>query len=139
MFAGEVVDTRELNGGQPDSEVVARIEVSEVWKGEVHEVVEVRTAADGAMCGVGFEVGREMLVYAGGGDDGAFGTHLCTRTAPLERAEEDLAALGQGGPPLPGERLGEDARDWPPYLVVAAFIVALAGAGVLVARRGRAG
>ena len=137
VFAGEVVATEELNGGQPDSELVARVAVTEVWKGEVHEVVEVRTAADGAMCGVGFEVGREMLIYAGVGDDDRFGTHLCTRTASLDRAEEDLAALGPGDAPLPGERFGEDGRDWPLPLLVAALILAGAGAGVLLSRRRR--
>lgn len=90
-------------------------ELQRVWKGLPEgETVTVTTAADGAACGYAFEEGKTYLVFAyevrqdreseeGGGEDGAgdgpedrqLTTNLCTRNAPLRRAGEDVAALGE--------------------------------------------
>ena len=113
------------------------LEVQRVWKGEVAEVVEVRTATDTAMCGYHFTVGSSDLVYAAQDDDGAFTTYLCGRSAPLGSADEDLAALGEGNDPIAGEQLQDEAARWPWLTVGAVIVTLLAGIAVRVLRRGR--
>ena len=111
VFVGVVTDTR-LEGREVDGDLLARIEVAEVYGGDVTEVVEVSTAATGAMCGYGFEAGTEVLVYASQRDDGSFSTNLCTRTTALDRAQEDLQALGEGSAPQAGERPRDAGSIW---------------------------
>jgi|GEM_PF-1368678 len=134
VFAGEVVETR-LVGGEHDGDLFARIAVEDVWKGEVTETVEVRTAPHTATCGYHFSEGGRELVYAGVDDEGGFTTSLCSRTTPLDSAEEDLAALGEGDAPLAGERGVADATTWPWIIAGAAAVVALAVIGAAVIRR----
>lgn len=47
----------------------------------------------GGDCGYPFEVGRQYLVYAHRGPDGLLSTSICTRTAEVRNASEDLAYL----------------------------------------------
>lgn len=119
VFAGAVVHVT------PDGEWInARIEVTEVWKGVVHEVVEVRTHSQGAMCGYGFAEGRTDIVYASTDSDGRLSTHLCTRSAALSGAESDRDALGAGSEPLPGSSASADGRSWvSPTIAVAGLTV----------------
>ncbi|MEX2621012.1 MAG: hypothetical protein WD250_12440 [Egibacteraceae bacterium] len=126
VFAGEVLDLTVVNG--PDSAVVARMAVTDVWKGEVHEVVEVRTPADGARCGYTFEVGRADLVYSSLGDDGRFVASMCSRTAPVSDAQDDLVALDTSTAPLTGGPSGqpEATRSWT-AMGVAAVALGLGG------------
>lgn len=144
VFSGEVVAVTEPGADvdPPDRELVAEIDVDRVYAGEVQERVEVRTAGDQAMCGYGFETGRAELIYAVE-DDGTLTTGLCSRTAPLERAEEDLAALGDGEPPRTGSGSqlegGTDRQQpgWPLLLAAAGLVVVvLALAGWRVRRHG---
>lgn len=135
IFAGTVVsyDTIGFVRSTADPARVV-FNVSKVWKGEVHEYTEVQTAVSGASCGYEFEEGEEYLVYASEGDPitGADGLSvgLCSRTAKLADAQEDLQVLGGGRPPLPGERKSPEGA-LPALMTVAAV---LAG-WVLVARR----
>lgn len=130
VFAGEVVDLVEVGDGPPGPWVHARMEVSQVWAGEVHEVVEVRTHAHGATCGHRFEEGRGELVYASVDDEGRFTTGACDRTGPLDRADEDLAALGAGDDPLAGDRVDVTGSGWGvPAGVVAALVAGLLAVG----------
>jgi hypothetical protein len=94
VFAGEVTETR-IVGDELTGDLIARIAVSDVWKGDVTETVEVRTATDTAMCGYPFQPNKSYLVYANGGAE-RLRVSLCSRTRPIEQAEEDLAALGMG-------------------------------------------
>lgn len=140
VFLGEVVETR-LVGSEVDGELFARIAVEEVWKGEVAELVEVRTQPDSAMCGYHFTTGARDLIYAHQGDDGSYSTHLCTRTAPADAAEEDLTAFGEGRAPLAGEHLAEDDRSWLVFSAAGLAIVVaivLIVAGIAWRRRGPA-
>ena len=72
------------------------LELDRVWKGcaEGDEVV-LWTGLGGGDCGYGFEAGKRYLIYAYETDDGALTTSICSRTRPLERAQEDFAALGE--------------------------------------------
>jgi len=69
-------------------------------------VVEVRTHAEGATCGYAFTADREELIYAWLDDDGRWTTDLCSRTTPLDDADDDLAVLGGADDPQPGDATG---------------------------------
>ena len=82
-------------------------EVDVVWKGPVTTSTFAYVTQSSA-CGYGnFEIGADFLVYAhqrdlpGVGDDTLF-VSSCSRTVPLERAEDDLLALGAGKAPRSG-------------------------------------
>jgi hypothetical protein len=74
----------------------ARFNVHASWKGTVGTSILIETEAFESMCGYPFIVGETYLVY--GTDDwvdlGDYYTHLCTRTVPMEWANEDLDYLG---------------------------------------------
>ena len=95
VFAGTVVDVGTAGLGA-DGDVVARIDVDAVWKGEVAATVEVRTASDGAMCGVSFAEGERWVVYAEAHAVDAFGASLCSRTVRADLAAEDLRMTPTG-------------------------------------------
>lgn len=145
VFVGEVVSVTGPGPdlAPPDRELLAEIAVDQVYAGEVHERVEVRTSADQGLCGYGFEPGRDELVYATVDDDGTLTTNLCDRTTPLDRAEEDLAALGEGEAPLDGAAPGvaagaaEDGSSGPLVVAGAAVAVLLLSLGLWLVRRRR--
>lgn len=141
VFLGEVVDLRR-DGAEVTGDLIARIAVEEVWKGEVAEVVEVRTALDGATCGYSFTAGGRDLVYARHSDDGGFSTNLCTRSAPADAADEDLTAFGAGEAPIAGEQLAARQPSWltlTAAMLTVGLALALIVGGILWRRRGRAG
>lgn len=70
-------------------------DVSTYWKGIDRNPVQIFSAMSSASCGYEFEEGKEYLVYAHE-SDGKLVTGLCTRTALLADATEDLKALGEG-------------------------------------------
>ena len=123
VFTGTVVETRTVDGSGPfvdrPGDLVARVEVGEVFEGEVAATAEVSTSTDGGLCDVGFATGDRWLLYVSDKDEGGFSTHACTRTAALEyaaddwetsgAAERDLEALGASTDPMPGEQLREDS------------------------------
>jgi len=90
VFRGTVVGI----GRAVDSKILVVFEVEAVWKGPQEEVLEVSTAENEALCGFGFEMGREYLVFAFGEAPDLL-TNICTRTALS--SEGDADALG---PPL---------------------------------------
>jgi hypothetical protein len=105
VFAGRLVDTqRPQAGGEVNTADLSayRFEVSRVWKGDVTSTVTIGSAMSSASCGYEFVIGEEYIVY-GFEQDGIVQTGLCTRTAPLANADEDLAALGEGQLPAPGD------------------------------------
>ena len=63
-----------------------------VWKGTASSSVAVFTGRGDGDCGIRFHVGRKYLVYAYGPQPAS---GLCTRTAPLERAQADLTFLSR--------------------------------------------
>jgi hypothetical protein len=93
VFAGRVVSVGEQRGGNPEQPYLeVRFVPGRRWKGAAADTVTVLTPPNSAVCGYAFETGREYLVYAEGGD--ALRVFLCSRTAALADAGEDLAALG---------------------------------------------
>lgn len=94
VFSGRVVSVgEEQSGGNPDQPYLeVRIVPQRRWKGAAADTVTVLTPPNSAVCGFAFETGREYLVYAEGGD--GLRVFLCSRTAALADAGEDLAALG---------------------------------------------
>ncbi len=78
---------------------VATFSVSTVWKGDVASTAEVSTALESASCGFNFEIDKEYIVYAWEGESGNLETGLCSRTALITDATEDLEELGNGNEP----------------------------------------
>lgn len=96
VFAGRIIELS--RGTDPIAPIIAKFEVSRVWKGPVTEIVEVRTPRDSAACGLSFAPGTEWLVYADR-VEGSLTASLCSRSTQMAYAAEDLAALGPGTPP----------------------------------------
>ncbi len=109
VFAGKVVSVRHTY--DPDGRSVSRddhsaigFEVSAVWKGTVYEDMVITTPPTGGSCGFRFVEGEEYIVYAYDGPyvDGGYSVGICTRTALLEQAQEDIDELGEGRAPQAG-------------------------------------
>jgi hypothetical protein len=88
---------------EPDwSPVVVKFSVLQPFSGVEGAEVEVTTGHGGGDCGYNFVKGETYLVYAYGGRDGKpLSASICSRTAPLTQAAEDLEflrALGARGP-----------------------------------------
>jgi hypothetical protein len=96
VFTG-VVTNKTVVSGSRVTFVDVEIRVTRVWRGIAASTVHVFTSSSDASCGVFFVPAREYLVYAF--DDAVdrgwdWSTDLCTRTRPVESAQEDFAALG---------------------------------------------
>jgi hypothetical protein len=105
VFAGRLVDTQRSQAGGVVNTAdlnAYRFEVSRVWKGDVTSTFTIGSAMSSASCGYEFVIGEEYIVY-GFEQEGIVQTGLCTRTAPLAGADEDLTALGEGQLPAPGD------------------------------------
>ncbi len=70
--------------------------VSSVWKGSDDKTLIVITKRDSASCGYPFEEDKEYLVYAYIDEQADLHANLCSRTALLSDAQEDLALLENG-------------------------------------------
>jgi hypothetical protein len=95
-------DCRTMVGGDKDqvalceqANVSVRMQVFKAWKGDLQREEVVLTDSQGPACGVSFHVGQIFLVYAGRDAAGILRTSLCTRTASIDKAQEDIDALGQ--------------------------------------------
>lgn len=141
VFSGIVLSVRELNNSRIRSSadpVEVTFRVTEVWKGVDSDRLTLRTAASTASCGFGFVKGMPYIVYAQDTPNGLT-TGLCTRTADLALAAEDLAALGKGTVPPPSPELEERIRSNPAGLYLfwtgMAFAVLAAAALALLILR----
>jgi hypothetical protein len=114
---------RRVHAAIHSDELVATFEVEGAWKGV--ELTRTTAATDAWGCGYRFRVGARYLVY-GYGEDRATG--LCTRTAEISLAGDDLKELGPATLAL---------RDPPPtgrVLFWGRVALALAAGGFLVVR-----
>lgn len=139
VFAGRVARVRGAGLFSGESTIVATVQVDEVWKGPVRARLAVTTESDGAACGYPFERGQKVLVYAYE-HRGDLETDLCSRTTPLQFAEEDLTALGEGAVPPPDPLVVQAVQrllDRP--LTTGLVLVVLAVAAGLLIRRRRQG
>ena len=93
VFVGEVLDIVLTTRKFGTSEVLGRrvrFRVLETLSGADRQTAEVGTGLGGGDCGYEFATNRRYLVYAHGTSDGGLETGICSRTKPLERADEDL-------------------------------------------------
>jgi hypothetical protein len=97
VFSGRVVGIEVPSGRTMSSAdpVEVPFKVYAVWKGPKSDTVTVTTARSSVSCGYEFETGRAYVVYARGEADD-LQVSLCSRTKPLTRAGDVLAALGRG-------------------------------------------
>lgn len=97
VFVGEVVSVRDsvLSFGKDWGALarIVRFSVRASWKGVEADTVTVATTSS---CGYEFEAGKPYLVYATRrGERRPLETSICHRTAPEDRAADDLRALGE--------------------------------------------
>jgi hypothetical protein len=96
VFAGKVISIKENNDKY---EKTVLFEVTTTWKGIDQKQIEITTPLNSAACGYEFKEGQQYLVYANQEESNQFETNLCTRTAELSSAKEDLSVLGEGEMP----------------------------------------
>lgn len=104
VFVGRVL---EITGRRSSGAVLVRLAVERAWKGAESAEILVWTESTTAACGYPFRVGGRYLVYGWhaegrraprAGKDAVW-TSVCSRTAPVQAAQNDLEALG---PPREG-------------------------------------
>ena len=117
------------------------IEVDTVWKGSASSTTFMYVWF-GASCGYDrFELDEDFLVYAHHDvfpvdDESTLFVHLCSRTRPLEYAEDDLQVLVAGRTPEPGITAAmPTAGDSIPSLAWWAPLLAGIAAAALIIRR----
>ncbi len=92
VFSGKVLEVIRKPG---NFQVIVKLRVENLWKGNVSRQITVLTGADSALCGYNFEVGKSYLIYASGADVNNLQTNICTRTANLSEAKADIKILGK--------------------------------------------
>lgn len=99
IFVGRVTRVRtvtdEMTDGQERRSKIVTLRVQERLQGVGRQrEVEVRTGAGGGDCGFDFQRDEEYLVYANRSAlTGRLETGICSRTAPIDEAQRDLAYL----------------------------------------------
>ena len=113
VFTGTVVSFEtfsfeaEFESDRTESYWSVELDVDRVWKGPVASTTFVYVW-HGPACGYGnFNIGEDFLVYTHQRsydevDDDTLFVSFCSRTRPLEDADEDLKALGDGQAPEAG-------------------------------------
>ena len=109
VFAGRVLSVRHsfdpnALSYSPGDITTVGFSVSTVWKGTVEENVTLTTPPTGGSCGFAFAEGEEYVVYAykTAEDAPALSVSICSRTALLQEAQDDIDALGEGYLPQGG-------------------------------------
>jgi len=105
--AGAIFEGRVTRIDDPTGQKKVLFQVVRTFKGPSQESLTATTANSSASCGYEFEQGKSYLVYATQEEGGALAVSLCSRTAPIENATEDLNKLGLGVTPFdPGAGSG---------------------------------
>jgi hypothetical protein len=77
-----------------EPKLVARLNVVRYWKGGDHGLVAVSTAVEWQACGLGFEAGQHLLLYARTAPGGeTMESDSCTRTKLVEKARREIQLL----------------------------------------------
>lgn len=108
--------------------------VTRAWKGVEYDAITVQTGYGGGDCGYGFATGRTYLVYASNVQKGGLYTGICSRTAEIGRAADDLAYLS-GQPTLPLAPAPVSVGLWAGLIAI--VISAIGVGGVIFTRRRR--
>lgn len=124
VFAGTVSDITPASA--TTGALLVTFDVQQSWKGPEGPQLTVVTADNSASCGFEFTRGEEYLVYSVA-QEGQLTTGLCSRTAALAAAGEDLGALGEGTTVAAGPGAVTEDRMEVPWLPIA-----LAGAALLI-------
>lgn len=98
VFSGKVLKI-EKDG---EYELAVTFAVDRQWKGIADKEVVVRTGTNDGICGYKFKKGTSYLIYAHETKREELKylvTNICTRTAAVADAKEDLKALGEGKKP----------------------------------------
>jgi len=98
--AAAIFEARVASIEVADGQRHVRFDVVQTWLAAEHEHVEVVTAETEAACGYSFEIGQSYLVYASGVEGEAYRVSLCSRTRPMQDADDDRALLGSGVVPV---------------------------------------
>ncbi len=150
VFAGRVLsvhhsfDPNALSYSPSDITTVG-FSVSTVWKGAVEENITLTTPPTGGSCGFAFVEGAEYVVYAYKAAEHVpnLSANICSRTALLQEAQEDVDAFGKGNPPQggtvgtsPGQPQDSGTRITRTIiLAIVAAAAVLAAVGAMFARR----
>ena len=88
-----VTEVTPLDGPHGEELFVCALEVHAVWKGQEQPPQAVLSNRDTAACGVVLTEGEDYLLYA---DEvgGALRLYSCSRSRPVQFAQEDFDALG---------------------------------------------
>jgi len=115
-------------------------EVKESWKGAEESQIIIKTGQGGGDCGFHFQEGIEYLVYVNSssmyGEEDELVSIICSRTAELSKAQEDLTVLGQGDVPqkqvnLKGELDGINVYVW----ILVVILLGILGFIIVMGRR----
>ncbi|MGH7490769.1 MAG: FlgD immunoglobulin-like domain containing protein [bacterium] len=90
VFLAKVIAFEEMPA---QYERLARLQMERIWKGRPEEADSVYTALNSAACGYDFQLGGTYLIYANRREPGRLWTHLCSRTAHVADAADDLKFL----------------------------------------------
>ena len=93
VFSGVVLSIDGYDRPESGRVNVVRIEVERPFRNVPSAMVEVETGSGGGDCGYRFQVGRRYVVYATKLETAGLATSICTRTKPVEQADEDLRYL----------------------------------------------
>ena len=100
VFVGKVVGAKEQRQEKNSDGTMTTFQVGEIYfnveqtfLGVKSSRVVIHSGTGGGDCGFWFIKGKRYLVYAYGESPDNLGTNICTRTRPLESAEEDLEFL----------------------------------------------
>lgn len=99
VFVGEVLDAAQQKEHKNEDGTTTvydvgsiRFHVTEAFSGVTSSIVVISSGTGGGDCGYWFKRGQSYLVYAFGEPE-RLSTGICTRTAPISDAEEDLVFL----------------------------------------------
>lgn len=101
VFLGTALEVKEHKGlgGYVKGKSIL-FEVEESWKGAEESQIIIKTGQGGGDCGYNFQKGVEYLVYANSssmyGNEDELVSIICSRTAELSKAQEDLSVFGEG-------------------------------------------
>jgi len=130
IFTGKVVSIKkEQLSMKAIKQLDVRFDIDQVWKGKVASELTVKTNLSSDSCGFSFAEGKSYIVYGvSTGTDIQVG--LCSRTASLDEADEDIALLGGAAIPaktaIAAERKDSPVWKLAVYAAAAAAVLAIA-------------
>jgi hypothetical protein len=135
IFEGRVIEIKvgaDENGVSTRTNQI-RFRIVRSWKGVQQEEIIVRTMNNEAACGYGFRANQSYLVFADGNSSGLL-AGLCSRTKPIEKADEEIRVLGMGEVPVSPQLTEQEKRVLIPSARRPAERAGCASCGVLSSR-----